>query len=67
MVRGSWFDKLTMRERGDATIITEIAELGSLQSSHPLILSLSKGGTMVLQQASPNKQKARQWRAFLST
>ncbi|SDP75854.1 hypothetical protein SAMN05443582_109116 [Phyllobacterium sp. OV277] len=26
VVRGSWFDKLTMRESEDATIIAEIAD-----------------------------------------
>ncbi|SDP12258.1 hypothetical protein SAMN05443582_103460 [Phyllobacterium sp. OV277] len=31
VVRGPWFDKLTMREIGDATIITKIAEPDSLQ------------------------------------
>ncbi len=43
---GSWFDKLTMRESGDATLIAKIAakqgaELDSLSSPLSLMVSLS--------------------------
>ncbi|MBA8878130.1 hypothetical protein FHW16_001812 [Phyllobacterium myrsinacearum] len=39
-VRGSWFDKLTMRESGAAMLIGNIAECSPLQSSLSLMVSL---------------------------
>ena len=61
VVRGSWLDKLTMRESGAVTLTGEIAECNSLQSSLFLMvsfLSLSKGEprTMVLQPPASNKR-----------
>ncbi|SDO07446.1 hypothetical protein SAMN05443582_101892 [Phyllobacterium sp. OV277] len=41
IVRGSWFDKLTMREMGDAILITNVAKLGSLRSPLSVILGLN--------------------------
>ncbi len=40
-VRGSWFDKLTMRERGDATIIAEITDQKGSRSHKLQIITVA--------------------------
>ncbi|MBA8902800.1 hypothetical protein FHW17_003707 [Phyllobacterium sp. P30BS-XVII] len=49
--RSAWFDKLTMRESEDATIVTKVAELGSVQPPLSLMVSLSNHGILNLQPA----------------
>ncbi|SDP60219.1 hypothetical protein SAMN05443582_106185 [Phyllobacterium sp. OV277] len=41
--RGSWFDKLTMRESGDATLIAKIAVQRGCRTCLPFITPLPHG------------------------